>query len=350
MQAATIATFGDADVLNFGEVPTPSPKDGHVLLRVEAVGTNYYDTLVRSGTVTRSIPLPHVVGSDVVGHIEKLGREVQTLALGDRVIVAPGFPSDPAHWDVTPENQAPSYFPTGTYGWGGYAQYMEVPARWLIRDETGLAAEVLATMPLVLVTAVHAVKTLGGVGPGSRVLVQAGASGSGSMAIQVAKALGAQVITTVSTDKKAALARSLGADEVIRYQETDVSAAVHDWAGQNSIDVVIDPVGGPTMAANLDCLKPRGTVVNFGLSGGVEATIPHLYPFFRNERRLVGAWMGSMAELKFGLDLVKQGKIRSALHKTLPLNQAREAHWMMARAEVVGKLALLPWAAGASRS
>jgi NADPH:quinone reductase-like Zn-dependent oxidoreductase len=222
---------------------------------------------------------------------------------------------------------------------------MEVPARWVIRDETGLAAEDLATIPLVLVTAVHAVKTLGRVGPGSRVLVQAGASGSGSMAIQVAKALGAQVITTVSTDRKAALARSIGADEVVRYQETDVSAAVRGWAGRNGIDVVIDPVGGSTMAANLDCLKARGTVVNFGLSGGAEATIPHLYPFFRNERRLVGAWMGSMAELKFGLGLVKQGKIRSALHKTLPLNQAREAHRMMARAEVVGKLALLPWAA-----
>jgi NADPH:quinone reductase len=345
MQAATIAAFGDADVLNFGEVPTPSPKAGHVLIRIEAVGTNYYDTLVRSGAVSRSIPLPHVVGSDVVGHIEKLGAEVTALALGDRVIVAPGFPSDPAEWDVTPENQAPSYFPTGTYGWGGYAQYMEVPARWVIRDETGLAAEDLATIPLVLVTAVHAVKTLGRVGPGSRVLVQAGASGSGSMAIQVAKALGAQVITTVSTDRKAALARSIGADEVVRYQETDVSAAVRGWAGRNGIDVVIDPVGGSTMAANLDCLKARGTVVNFGLSGGAEATIPHLYPFFRNERRLVGAWMGSMAELKFGLGLVKQGKIRSALHKTLPLNQAREAHRMMARAEVVGKLALLPWAA-----
>jgi NADPH:quinone reductase-like Zn-dependent oxidoreductase len=222
---------------------------------------------------------------------------------------------------------------------------MEVPARWVIRDETDLAAEDLATMPLVLVTAVHAVKTLGGVGPGSRVLVQAGASGSGSMAIQVAKALGANVITTVSTDKKAALARAVGADEVVRYRETDVSATVRGWAGPNGIDVVIDPVGGPAMAGNLECLKPRGTVVNFGLSGGVEATIPHLYPFFRNERRIVGAWMGSMAELAFGLDLVKRGKIRSTLHKTLPLNEVREAHRMMARAEVVGKLALLPWAA-----
>src|SRR3954466_6275374 len=281
MQAAAIAAFGDIDVLEFVEVPTPSPKPGNVLIRIDAVGANYYDTLVRSGAVSRSIPLPHVVGSDVVGHIEKLGAEVKTLSLGERVIVAPGFPVNPAEWDVTPENETPSYYPTGTYGWGGYAQYMEVPARWLLRDGTGLAPEELATIPLVLVTAVHAVKTLGGVGPGSRVLVQAGASGSGSMAIQVAKALGADVITTVSTDQKAALARSMGADEVVRYRQTDVSATVRSWAGLNGIDVVIDPVGGTTMAANLECLKPRGTMVNFGLIGGAEATIPHLYPFFR---------------------------------------------------------------------
>src|SRR5262245_38930221 len=226
MQATTIAAFGDADVLNFADVPTPSPKAGHVLIKIEAVGANYYDTLVRSGAVSRLIPLPHVIGSDIVGHIEKVGAEVKSLGLGDRVIVAPGFPSDPAEWNITPENEAPSYFPTGTYGWGGYAQYIEVPARWVIGDETDLAAEHLATMPLVLVTAADAVKTLGTGGPGSRVLVQAGTSGSGSMAIQVAKALGAQVITTVSTDKKAAFARSVGADEVVRYRETDVSAAV----------------------------------------------------------------------------------------------------------------------------
>jgi NADPH:quinone reductase-like Zn-dependent oxidoreductase len=345
MQAATIAAFGDIDVLDFGEIPTPSPKAHHVLIKIAAVGTNYYDTLVRSGAVSRSIPLPHVVGSDIVGHVERLGAHVKDIAPGDRVIVAPGYPTDPAEWDVTPENEAPSYFPTGTHGWGGYAQYMEVPARWVIPDQTALAAEELATIPLVLVTAVHAVKSLGRVGPGSRVLVQAGASGSGSMAIQIAKALGANVITTVSTDAKAALARAMGADEVVRYRHADVGAGIRGWAGRDGIDVVIDPVGGATMAINLDCLKPRGTVVNFGLSGGAEATIPHLYPFFRNERRIVGAWMGSMAELKFGLDLVKRGKVRAALHKTLPLNQAREAHRMMARAEVIGKLALLPWAA-----
>jgi len=345
MLAAMMTGFGDIDVLEFGEIDTPSPRPGYVVVKVEAVGTNYYDTLVRSGAVTREILLPHVVGSDIVGQIEEIGSGVKSFSPGDRVIVAPGYPCDPGEWDITPENEAPSYFPTGTYSWGGYAQYVEVPARWVIPDETNLSPEELATIPLVLVTAVHAVRTLGKVTDGTRVLVQAGASGSGSMVIQVAKALGADVITTVSTTEKEALARSLGADEVIRYRESDVGAKTREWAGQEGVDVVIDPVGGVTMATNLDVLRPRGTVVNFGLSGGVEATIPHLYPFFRNERKLVGSWMGSMAELKFGLDLVRQGKIRSALHKALPLSQAREAHRMMSRAEVVGKLALLPWSA-----
>ena len=91
MQATTITAFGDVDVLNFGEVATPSPKSGHVLIKVEAVGTNYYDTLVRSGAVSRSISLPHVLGSDVVGRVEELGAEVKTLGLGDRYRGS-GFP------------------------------------------------------------------------------------------------------------------------------------------------------------------------------------------------------------------------------------------------------------------
>ena len=345
MQAVTIHAFGDIDVLNFEDLPALRPHPSNVLVRVSAAGTNYYDTLIRSGAVSREIALPHVIGSDVVGEIVELGEGVSGWAVGDKVIVAPGFPHDPSEWDTVPENEATSYYPTGTFGWGGYAQEMEVAARWLIRDDTGLAPEELATIPLVLVTAIHAVKMLCRVGPASKVLVQAGASGTGSMAIQVAKVFGAQVVATVSTVEKAALAHRLGADKVIRDCHTNVSAAVRNWTAGAGVDVVIDPVGGVAMAANFESLRPRGTIVNLGLSGGVEAKIPHLYPFFRNERRIVGAWMGSMAELEFGLDLVKQGKVRPALHKALPLKQARDAHRMIASHEVVGKLALLPWAA-----
>src|SRR6185369_10187391 len=203
-------------------------------------------------------------------------------------------------------------------------------------------AEELATMPLVLVTAMHAVKTLGGVRAGQHVLVQAGASGSGSMAIQVAKALGAMVMATVSTPAKAELARRMGADAVVTYRDANVAEAAREWTRGDGVDVVIDPVGGTAMADNVRSLRPRGTIVNFGLSGGAEATIAHLYPFFRNELRIVGSWMGSMAELREGLALVREGRIKPALDRVLPLSAAQEAHRLVGEARVVGKLALVP--------
>ena len=96
MQAVLINSFGGPDALTYGEVPTPSPKPDHVLVRVEAVGVNYYDTLIRSGAVSREIQLPHVGGSDVVGVVEARGEGVTNWAEGDPVIVAPGYPTDPA--------------------------------------------------------------------------------------------------------------------------------------------------------------------------------------------------------------------------------------------------------------
>jgi NADPH:quinone reductase-like Zn-dependent oxidoreductase len=219
---------------------------------------------------------------------------------------------------------------------------MEVPERWLLPEETGMPAEELASLPLVLVTAVHAVRTQAGVGRGDRVLVQAGASGAGSMAIQVARALGASVIATASTPAKAALARRLGADVVVAYRDADVAAAVREWTQGAGVDAVIDPVGGASLAGSLASLRPRGVLVNLGLAGGAAATLPHLYPFFRNELRIVGSWMGSLEELRFGLELVKTGRVQAAVDSVLPLAAARLAHERIEKADVVGKLVLRP--------
>ena len=122
------------------------------------------------------------------------GADVEGFEPGEAVIVTPGFPVDAADWQADKENSTASYYPGGTFNHGGYAQYMLIHQRWLLKDNRGLPAEELATIPLVLVTAMHNVSTLGKVGPGTRVLIHAGVSGSGSMAIRVAKALGASVI------------------------------------------------------------------------------------------------------------------------------------------------------------
>lgn len=342
MKAAYMNGFGGAEVLEYGDIERPTPAMGEVLVRIEAAGVNYYDVLVRSGAVSRDIPLPHIPGADAVGVVEALGEGAERFKVGDPVILVPGFPIDPAQWDTQRQSYQPSYYPGGTFNQGGYAQYMCIHERWLLPNDIDMPAAELACIPLVLVTAVHSVKTAGGVSAGQHVLVHAGASGSGAMAVEVAKALGAEVIATVSTPEKAALARRMGADEVILYRDTDFVAAAREWSG-GGVDVVIDCVGGEVFAHSLEALKWGGTLVNLGLVAGVQATIPHLYPFFRGQYRIQGAYMGSMDELREGLALLREGKIKGALDEALPLSQARVVHDRLERHTVIGKLAMLPW-------
>ena len=189
MQAAVIREFGDPDRLHLEEVPIPEPRPGHVLVKILSAGVNRLDHYIRQGAINPDLPLPHVLGADAVGEIAELGGGVGDFRIGDRVIVVPGFPADPADYDVYPASLAPSFSLPGLHSWGAYAQFIAVPARFVVRDETGLTPELVATLPVVLSTSVRAVKEVGGVKRGDHVLIQAGASGSGSMQIQVAKAL-----------------------------------------------------------------------------------------------------------------------------------------------------------------
>ncbi len=343
MKAAYMTRFGGPEVFAVGELAIPPVRTGHVLVRVEAAGLNYYDTLVRRGAVSQAIPLPHIPGSDIVGSVEAVGDDVEGFKPGDAVIVAPGFPIDEADWRAEKENYTASYYPGGTFNDGGYAQYMLIHQRWLLKNDTGIAAQDLASVPLVLITAMHSVSTLGQVGPGSRVLVHAGASGSGSMAIQVAKALGASVITTVSTPQKAELARRLGADEIIYYRRQNFADAAREWSRGDGVDVVIDNLGGTAMPDNLRAARWGGKIVNFGLVAGLETTLPNIYEFFRGQYHLIGSFMGSLEELKRGLRLVKAGKVKPVLDEALPLDKVREAHARIDNHQVAGNLVLLPW-------
>jgi len=344
MKAAYMTRFGGPEVFSVGEIETPAVRPGYVLVRVNAAGLNYYDTLVRIGAVSQEIPLPHIPGSDIVGSVEAVGDGVTGFQAGDRVIAAPGFPVDERDWNADRENYTPSYYPGGTFNHGGYAQFMLVHERWLLKNDIDMPDEQLASMPLVLVTAIHALKTLGSVGPGMRILVQAGASGSGSMAIQVAKALGASVITTVSNENKGKLASSLGADEIIYYKKQNFADVAREWTGGDGVDVVIDNIGGTAMHDNIRATRWGGTIVNFGLVAGQEAIIPNLYEFFRGQYNFRGCFMGTMEELREGLDLVKAGRIQPAIDEILPLDKVSQAHERIDSHQVAGKLVLLPWA------
>lgn len=341
MRASVIHGFGGVEVFDYCEVPTPTPQAGEVLLRVLACGINHYDIFLRRGDVSREIPLPHVMGADVVGEIEALGAGVSGLRRGQRVIVAPGYPLDPQDYNFRPINLARSFSVTGGRSWGGYAEFMTAPARFVVADPPDLPAEQLATIPLVLVTAVHATKTLARVGPGQQVLIHAGASGSGAMCIQVAKLLGAAVATTVGSDEKIEFVSRMGAELTINYQKEDFVEKVKTWTGGAGVDAVIDNVGASVFEGNLKALKRDGCFVNFGMVGGRSA--PYVFPLiFYKQLHLHGSVMGTMEELAWGLEQVRVGKIKPILDQTMPLCDAAQAHEYIEARKVQGKVVLLP--------
>ncbi len=341
MKAAVIRQFGGPEEFRYQDVPDPTAGTGEVIVRVGACGINRYDLYLRMGAVFQDIEFPHVMGADVAGVVAAVGDEVSEFRTGEAVIVAPGYPLDPADWNVVPENRAPSFEVTGTHTWGGNADYLRAPARFILRDSTGLPPVQVAAMPLVLMTAVHAVETVGEVRKAAHVLVQAGASGSGLACVQLAAALGAHVAATVGSEAKVEVVRSAGAELVIDRTRRSFLHAVLDWTNGRGVDVVIDNIGASVFEDNLRALRLGGIFVNFGLVGGMTATLNFRELFFR-QHQLRGSFMGSMAELRRGLELLAEGKIRPVVDRTYSLKDIGDAHRYIESRAVRGKVVLVP--------
>jgi len=342
MKAAVLRQFGGPEVLAYEEIAIPKPKPGHILIKVLAAGLNRLDHYLRNGSVMPDLPLPHILGVDAVGEVVELGKGVTNVQIGDRVIPAAGFTLNPADDRNRPLANSASFVVPGVHLWGAYAQYMEVPARWTVKDETGLSPEEVATLPVVLGTSVRAVKQVGGVKAGDRVLVTAGASGSGSMHIQVAKALGAQVAATVRDDVKGEYVKSLGADLVINIRNENLAEKVKAWSGGQGADVAIDNVGGDEFSQVIDAVRPFGIIVAYGFTAGAEVAL-NIKDFFFTQKQLRGTIFADPEDLQWGLEHVQAGRIKPALDRTFPLSQAAEAHRLLADNQVKGNFVLLPW-------
>ncbi len=342
MKAIVIHEFGDINLLKYEEIETPKPKPGNVLIKVLAAGVNRFDHYIREGSVIKDISFPHILGSDAVGEIAEIGDGVSGFNVGERVIPLPAYPTNKDDYDIYPMSAAPSFSLSGMGFWGSYAQYIEVPARWVIKDETNLNPEELATLPMVLTTAVRAVKSVGGVKVGDKVLVQAGASGTGSMQILVAKALGAKVATTLREEEKTDFVKKLGVDLIINTRKEDFVERVQQWTDGNGADVVIDNLGGTVLPKSIDAAKTLGVIVAMGFVTGTEVTFD-IRNFFFAQKQLRGSMFGDIKDFKWGLEQVKDGKIKPLLDHTLPLNQAAEAHRLLVEGKVAGNIVLLPW-------
>jgi NADPH:quinone reductase-like Zn-dependent oxidoreductase len=341
VKAAAFRRFGGPEVLEYMDLPTPEPRPGNVVVKVLASGVNRLEHYLREGSVLPDISLPHVLGSDAAGEVAALGAGVTQFRTGDRVVPMPGYPLDSSDDRHTPLSAAPSYAIGGIVKWGTYAEYVEVPAKWVLRDDTGLEPEKLATLPMVLVTAVRSVKVVGGVNAGDRVLVHAGASGTGTMNIQVARALGARVATTVQGEQQAKLASSLGAELAVDVHSRDFVKDVLDWTEGRGADVTIDNLGGDVLQKSIDATRVGGTIVAMGFVAGVEVRF-HIRNFFFTHKRLLGTLMGDVADFRWGLQQIKAGRIRPLLDRALPLAEAAQAHRLLASNAVSGNLVLKP--------
>ena len=335
MKAAVINTFGSPSVLNVSEIEKPIPLDGEVLIRIQAAGINRLDHYIREGGVVPQLNFPHVLGSDAVGVIEELGTATSKWKVGDRVIPMPGYPHDPSDKGNPVLALSESYAIRGIMKQGTYAEYMTISEDWLIEDKTGLSPNEVASLPMPLITAVRAVKVVGSVKEGDQVLIHAGASGTGSIMIQIAKTLGAKVAVTIRTDEKADFVRSLGADLVVNMTDQDYVEKVLEWSAGSGVDVVVDNLGGSNLSKSIECARPLGTVVLMGNILGLESTIPVRGMFFP-QKKIIGTMMGNKEDLEWGLEQVANGNIKPTLDKTYPIWKIALAHQDLAEGSIMG--------------
>jgi NADPH2:quinone reductase len=322
MQAIQILTTGGPEVLTLQTLPDPEPKAGEALIRIEASGVNFIDTYFREGRYPAQ--LPYTLGQEAAGTVVSVGPGVSDFKAGDRVA-----------WCGIP---------------GTYAVLAVAPVARLVKIPDGLTTEQAAAAILQGMTAHYLVHDTFVPRPGDKVLIHAGAGGTGLLLIQMAKRLGAHVITTVSTEEKASLAREAGAEDVILYTQEDLVDRVKEITEGKLLPVVYDSVGKSTFEQSLQCVRPRGYLVLFGgASGAVPpfdlirlSTMGSLYV----TRPTLKDYISTRAELEARAGdvfrWVADGSLKLRIAQTYPLADAARAQRELAGRKTTGKLLLIP--------
>jgi NADPH:quinone reductase-like Zn-dependent oxidoreductase len=340
MKAIVIHKHGDPSVLRYTDVPEPVLRHNEVLVRVRACALNHLDLWVRRGLPGVAIPLPHIPGSDVAGEVAKVGPEVSTVHVGQKVVLAPGVTCGKCPACIAgQDNRCRNFTNLGYMIDGGCAEYVRAPEVNCMPYPENLDWPHAAAVPLVFLTAWHMLVNRAQLQPGETVLVLAAGSGVGSAAIQIAKFFGARVIATAGTDEKLAKARELGADEVIHHFIMPISKEVRRLTNNRGVDVVVEHVGTATWDDSLKSLAPSGRLVTCGATTGYDAKLDIRFLFSR-QLSILGSYMGTKDELRKVLKLVAQGRLRPAVDKVWSLHECATAHNYLENAKQFGKVVL----------
>jgi 2-desacetyl-2-hydroxyethyl bacteriochlorophyllide A dehydrogenase len=341
MKAVVFYEHGGPEKLRYEERPVPRIKPDEVLIRVKACALNHLDLWIRQGIPAYPIALPHISGSDVAGLVEQVGSQVQDVTVGQRVFVSPGLNCGMCEeCKAGRDNRCLSFSVLGVKTDGGYAEFVAVPGRNVIPIPGSLSFEQAAAFPLVSVTAWHMVVTLAGLRCGETALIIGGGSGVGHMAVQVAKHLGARVITTVGSEDKVPKALELGADAVINHSTEPLARRVQELTDGRGVDVVIEHVGPQVWEDCLRSLAKGGRLVTCGATTGGEVALDLRYLFSR-QLTLKGSYMGTKAELLEAARLIGAGTLKPVIDCVYPLKEARAAQEHMLSRRFFGKIVLV---------
>ncbi|MFE4862268.1 NADP-dependent oxidoreductase [Streptomyces sp. NPDC056670] len=310
MRAIVQQAFGGPEVLTLGEAERPVPLPTEILVRVKAIGVNPVEAIIRSGAFPLHGEPPFILGWDVSGVVEHVVPGTSRFQEGDEVFGMPLFPRAA----------------------GAYAEFVAAPSRHFARKPAALSHAQAAAIPLAGLTAWQSLVEVAQVEPGQRVLIHAGGGGVGHLAIQIAKARGAHVITTASRAKHEFL-RGLGADEVIDYRAVDFEDAVKD------VDTVLELIGGDYADRSLRTLRPGGLLVTAIARSDAALAARTREAGFR--------FAGVSVEPDYvGLEamaaLAEQGLLRPYVGQALPLEEASTAHELIESGHVMGKVVLEP--------
>lgn len=339
-EAMVMRATGGPEVLERATIELPDPGPREVRVRVRAVALNHIDIWARRGLPHFRYEWPHRLGADIAGEIDALGPGAVGAKIGDRVLVNPGLSCGACERCLSgQDNFCRSYRILGENTQGGYTRHMVVPDANLLPMPKALSFTDAAALPLCFLTAWQMVVRKAAVRAGQTILVQAAGSGVSSAAIQIAKMLGARVITTTSTDEKARRARELGADEVIDYTKQDFVAEVKRLTGKQGASAVIEHVGGEVFAKSILAAAWGGRVVTCGATTGFTPSIDLRHVFFR-QVEVLGSTMGPKGDLFEILRHVEAGRLRPVVDRVMPLWSAAEAHRLLEERKVFGKVVL----------
>jgi NADPH:quinone reductase-like Zn-dependent oxidoreductase len=317
--------FGGRDELAVEHVADPEPGPGQVRIAVDVCALNHLDVDIREGISRFDLELPHILGLEVVGRIDRLGEGAEGFEVGERVM---------------PYLLGGDVF-IGVGAPGGFAEYVIAPTKQLVRVPEGISDEQAGALQVPFGTAWHMLFGRGGLRIGESVLINSVSSGIGSAAVQLARLAGAYVIGTSSSKEKLEQATEHGLDIGIDYTAEDIPARVMEVTGGRGVDLVFEHVGGELFQKAVESLTPGGRLVTCGAHAG-EVVAFDIIPFFRGQHTFIGSFVYEREELDKVLDFAARGLLKPLVARTFPLTDVCDAFELLESREFFGKILLRP--------